>query len=49
VDYRLREFRRVDYEKPTIEFVAFDSEKGRELLAEMCAQRIGILSAVGDV
>jgi len=35
VDERLREFRKVDREKLTIEFVPFDSPKGRRLLRKM--------------
>jgi len=35
VDNRLRQFRKVDRSKPNIEFVDFDSEKGKELLNEM--------------
>ena len=34
VDERLRQFRKVDRKKPTIDFVDFDSEEGQELLAE---------------
>ena len=35
VDNRLRQFRKVDRSKPSIEFVDFDSDKGKELLNEM--------------
>lgn len=35
VDERLRQFRKVDHNKPSIEFVEFDSEEGRALLEEM--------------
>jgi hypothetical protein len=35
VDERLREFRKVDMKKPSIEFVEFDSPKGRKLLKEL--------------
>jgi hypothetical protein len=35
VDERLREFRRVDREKLTIEFVPFASRTGQRLLQEM--------------
>ena len=35
VDERLRQFRKVDREKPSIDFVDFDSEEGRALLEEM--------------
>ncbi len=35
VDERLKQFRKVDMEKPSIDFVDFDSEKGKELLDEM--------------
>ncbi|MEI8348719.1 MAG: hypothetical protein WCI77_01060 [Candidatus Omnitrophota bacterium] len=38
VDFRLREFRKAIPEK-CLEFVAFDSSKGRKLLAEMSNQR----------
>jgi hypothetical protein len=31
---RLRQFRKVDKSKPSIDFVDFDSEEGQELLAE---------------
>ena len=34
VDQRLRQFRKVDRNKPSIDFVDFDSEEGQELLAE---------------
>ena len=34
VDERLRQFRKVDKNKPSIDFVDFDSEKGQELLEE---------------
>ena len=35
VDERLRQFRKVDREKPSIDFVDFDSEEGQGLLDEM--------------
>ncbi len=35
VDARLQEFRRVDRERLTIEFVRFDSERGKDLLSRM--------------
>jgi hypothetical protein len=34
VDERLKQFRKVDREKPSIEFVEFNSEKGKKLLDE---------------
>ena len=34
VDQRLRQFRKVDKDKPSIDFVNFDSDKDQELLAE---------------
>ena len=34
VDERLKQFRKVDRSKPSIDFVEFDSEKGQELLEE---------------
>ena len=34
VDERLQQFRKVDRDKPSIEFVEFDSDKGQELLEE---------------
>jgi len=34
VDERLRQFRKVDHNKPSIDFVDFDSEEGEKLLAE---------------
>ena len=34
VDERLKQFRKVDHDKPSIEFVEFNSEKGRKLLDE---------------
>ena len=34
VDERLKQFRKVDMEKPSIDFVDFNSEEGQELLAE---------------
>lgn len=33
VDERLKQFRKVDKSKPTIEFVDFNSPEGKELLA----------------
>ena len=35
VDERLKQFRKVDIEKPSIDFVDFDSDEGQELLEEM--------------
>jgi hypothetical protein len=35
IDKRLRQFRKVDREKPNIDFVDFDSEEGEKLLEEM--------------
>ncbi len=35
VDYRLREFRKVDRSQPSIEFVPFNSEEGQKLLREL--------------
>jgi hypothetical protein len=37
VDYRLREFRSIEYKKP-MEFLSFDSPRGQELIREMQAQ-----------
>ena len=34
VDERLKQFRKVDKDKPSIDFVDFDSEDGQELLEE---------------
>jgi hypothetical protein len=34
VDERLKQFRKVDRKKPSIDFVDFDSEEGQELLAQ---------------
>jgi len=34
VDKRIKQFRKVDRNKPSIDFVDFDSEEGQELLAE---------------
>jgi len=34
VDERLKQFRKVDHNKPSIDFVDFDSEEGEKLLAE---------------
>ena len=34
IDERLKQFRKVDREKPSIEFVEFNSEKGKKLLDE---------------
>ena len=34
VDERLKQFRKVDQSKPSIDFVEFDSEQGQELLDE---------------
>jgi hypothetical protein len=34
VDERLKQFRKVDMKKPSIEFVEFNSEKGKKLLDE---------------
>ena len=33
VDERLKQFRKVDRDKPSIDFVDFDTEEGQELLA----------------
>jgi len=38
VDYRLREFRKAIPDK-CLEFIAFDSSKGKKLLAQMKNQR----------
>lgn len=38
VDERLREFRKVDYAKPSIEFVSFDSPEGRKMLEKVRAR-----------
>jgi hypothetical protein len=35
VDDRLRQFRKVDHNKPSIDFVDFDSNEGEKLLEEM--------------
>ena len=42
VDVRLRQFRKVDRSKPNIEFVDFDSEKGKELLNEIKEEEISL-------
>ena len=34
VDERLKQFRKVDKDKPSIDFVDFDSKEGQELLKE---------------
>jgi len=34
VDEKLKQFRKVDRDEPSIEFVDFDSDKGQELLEE---------------
>jgi hypothetical protein len=34
IDERLKQFRKVDHDKPSIEFVEFNSEKGKKLLDE---------------
>jgi hypothetical protein len=34
VDEKLKQFRKVDREEPSIDFVDFDSEEGQELLEE---------------
>lgn len=34
VDERLRQFRKVDLNKPSIDFIDFDSEEGQRLLEE---------------
>ena len=34
MDERLKQFRKVDRSKPSIDFVDFDSEEGQELLEE---------------
>jgi hypothetical protein len=34
VDERLKQFRKVDHDKPSVEFVEFNSEKGKKLLDE---------------
>ena len=38
VDARLREFRSVAYPPETIEFVGFDTERGREILAALAVR-----------
>ena len=38
VDERLRQFRKVDKDKPSIDFVDFDSEEGQGLLEEYESQ-----------
>jgi len=38
VDTRLKQFRKVDRSKPSIDFVDFDSEEGQELLEEYESQ-----------
>ena len=43
IDERLRQFRKVyfnDGNNPQIEFIDFESEKGREILRQMVADRI---------
>ena len=35
IDERLRQFRKVNRDEPSIEFVDFDSEEGQEMLKEM--------------
>ena len=35
VDLKLKQFRKVNHEKPSIDFIEFDSDKGRRLLKEM--------------
>ncbi len=39
VDQKLKQFRKVDKNKPSIDFVDFDSEEGQELLAEYEGQQ----------
>lgn len=34
IDERLKQFRKVDKGKPSIDFVDFESEEGKELLAQ---------------
>lgn len=34
VDERLKQFRKIDKNNPSIDFVEFDSEEGRDLLEE---------------
>ena len=34
IDERLKQFRKVDMEKPSIDFVDFDSKEGKRLLKE---------------
>ena len=34
IDERLKQFRKVDRKKPSIDFVDFDSDEGKELLAQ---------------
>ena len=41
VDERLKQFRKVDKKKPSIEFVDFDSEEGKDLLD-------GYYESIGD-
>ncbi|MGY4884386.1 MAG: hypothetical protein ACP5NZ_02285 [Nanobdellota archaeon] len=35
IDLRLKQFRKVNHDKPSIEFIEFDSEEGKKLLKEM--------------
>lgn len=35
IDERLREFRKVNIQIPSIEFIPFDSDKGREIIKEI--------------
>lgn len=41
VDVRLREFRKADYQRGLLEFVRFDSPKGRKLLERMRRSQSG--------
>ncbi len=39
IDERLQEFRKVDMNKPSIEFIKFNSKEGQKLLKEMEKQK----------
>jgi hypothetical protein len=43
IDERLRQFRKVDRNKPSIEFIEFSSKEGQKLLKEMKEQNIKTL------
>ena len=40
IDFRLKQFRKVDYSNKTIEFIEFNSKKGQQLLKEYYKKKL---------